>query len=140
MFSREHHVGRLYEVRVVSPVTAADVATFQAAQRALESIDEARIVCTDCRGIEVLSPETAERLLDSLRSHGRGLLRNGVLVEARKAVVALQLERMLRQARHPGRQLFRRKEDLVAWLDEILDPSEQARLRTFLDRPGAPLD
>ncbi len=133
MFSRENHVGRLYEVRVVSPVTAADLATFEAAQQAMHDIDDGRILCTDCRDIEVMSPETAERLVDSLRRHGRGFLRNGVLVDPGKAVVALQLERMLRQARHPGRRLFRRKEDLVAWLDEILDRDERARLRAFLE-------
>ncbi len=132
MFTREHRVGRLYEIRVVSPVTAADLATFEAAQNAMDTTDEARILCTDCRNIEVLSPEIAERLVESLRSHSRGFLRNGVLVDASKAVVALQLERMLRQARHPGRRLFRRKEDLAAWLEEILDPTEIARLRAFL--------
>lgn len=131
MFVRENHVGRLCEVRIASPLTATDLAIFEEGQR-LAANDDARILCTDCRGIEVLAPETAEQLLDSLRTYGKGLLRNGVLVEPGKAVAALQIERMLRQARHPGRRLFRRKEDLIAWLDEILDDAEKARLRVFL--------
>jgi hypothetical protein len=134
MITHESHVGRLVEIRFTAPITGTDLDAFAARQRVVDSSGGERIACTDCRGIDVVSPETAARLVAGFRENSTRLGRNGFLVTMGKAVASLQIERVLRHAEHPGRRLFRDRDALIAWLDEVLDGPERQRLRLFVGR------
>jgi hypothetical protein len=134
MFSLGRHVGRLVELRFASPLTGEEIDTFQREQKALERTGSERVACTDCRALDIMSPDHTARVVAALRQHNRWLLRNGVLVSGAKATLALQLDRVLRESRSPGRRLFREVDEVIAWLDEVLDGPERERLRAFLGR------
>jgi hypothetical protein len=128
-----HSVGRLMETRFVAPVVSADFEQLARDRREIaRRVTGQRVVCADLRGTGVLSPELADMLL----SNKRGVedpLRNALLLAPDRATLALQIERIIREGKNPARRVFRDRDALVAWLDEVLTPPERARVREFLD-------
>ncbi len=133
MISLAHRVGRLLETRFSSPIDAAELAEFDRQRATLrERLGHERVVVMDFRQATVLPPELADRLTDLLSGPNPGMLRNGVLLPSEGAVVALQLQRIVREAHNDRRRTFRDARELEAWLGELLDAPEQARLHEFL--------
>jgi hypothetical protein len=132
MILLQHHVGRLLESRFVSPMSAEELKDFERQRAALrERTSRERVVVMDFRRAAVLPPELADGLAGLLHGPNPALLRNGVLVST--AVMAMQLQRIVREADNDCRRVFRERRELEAWLGEILDAGERARLKQFLD-------
>jgi hypothetical protein len=67
-----------------------------------------------------------------MRADNPAVERNALLV-APRTVMGLQLERMVREAGHPGRRVFRDAPSLLVWLGEVLTVEEHTELQRFLD-------
>jgi hypothetical protein len=128
----EIRVGRLAEAIFASPIDEPEADQF--ARRIGQIIRDAGrplVFCSDLRKVRVFPPAVADRFIAMMRSDNPGVERNALLI-AEGSVFSLQIERMLREGKHPGRRTFREEAPLVAYLDEVLDPPERARLRSFL--------
>ncbi len=91
-----------------------------------------RVVVMDFRRASILPPELADTLVGLLHGPNPGLLRNGILVPTASPTVAMQLTRIVREAKSDRRRVFRVARELAAWLGEVLDASESNRLSQFL--------
>jgi hypothetical protein len=60
------------------------------------------------------------------------LERSAFLLLPEGALFHLQAERVVREAKSAVRRTFRDPRSLVAWLDDVLDDPERARVRAFL--------
>jgi hypothetical protein len=111
-----------------------ELVEFERQRAALRSrLAKERIVVMDFRHATVLPPQVADSLVSLLSPANPGLLRNGVLVPDSSAIVALQLQRIVRAADNDRRRVFRERAPLEAWLGEVLDIPERARLKLFLN-------
>jgi hypothetical protein len=132
--SVEHHVGRLVEIRLQSPITMEELDELrQLNGMMLASLGKPAVVCTDLRAMTLFSPELAERFLDGAKSLNPRIERSAFLLPER-AVFTLQMERIIREAGLEARRTFVRAPELEAWLGELLDKDERARLGAFLGR------
>ncbi|WP_394821258.1 hypothetical protein [Pendulispora albinea] len=136
MISRVREVGRLIELRYVLPIQLADLDERALASwiQLLESVPRP-VVCIDVRDASVLSPELADRLA-VLMDRTRGLFARAaeIVSPSTSRTFLLQLDRIARQTADPARRIFTDPRDAIAWLDEVLEPDERARLRAFLAR------
>ena len=129
----QHRVGRLLESRFVTPIDRGDLDEFDSARALLRTqFSNARIVVMDFRRASILPPELADTLVGLLHGPNPGLLRNGILVPTASPTVAMQLTRIVREAKSDRRRVFRVVRELAAWLGEVLDASESSRLSHFL--------
>src|SRR5579883_873197 len=104
MWSIDHEVGRLIEVRVESPVAFEDVDPFFKRMRSLIGPMPARaIVCVDLRAARLFPPDVAEGFVGVMRGDNPRIERSGFLVSD-SALFGLQIERMIREAGSPLRR------------------------------------
>jgi hypothetical protein len=129
-------VGRLLEVRAEAGYrTRDDVdAIFEQIGRAMSKLPEGaqHIVVADWRRCPIMSPEAAEYMATSIARSNPGLLRSAALTQYSASTGVLQFLRVIREANHPNRQLFRSSDELIRWLDEVTTLAESRRLRDFL--------
>ena len=130
-----NHVGRLFEMRVMPPVTLEETTRFLQDIVRLTTAQPAKIVaCTDLRGaVRTTDPDTIDFLAGILRSENPRLERNALIVSAASPTFMLQMERMVKTAANDRRRIFKTRGDAESWLAEVLTGAERARLRTFLD-------
>jgi hypothetical protein len=133
MFSYECNVGRLVEVRFDETVSVADMQGMGTSARALMARSDQRYVCAvDMRKTRVLAPDVADAVLAGLRPFNQRVERTGVLVPGDSPTLALQIERLHREAGNATRRAFDEPRYLRAWLAALLDDEERARLDRFL--------
>jgi hypothetical protein len=138
MYSVDVRVGRLIEARFATLESVDEVARFEDTLRAtFARVAGKSVICADWRSANVLSPAVADRLLALLSRGNPHLERSAVLFGQKNATFILQAERLVREAGNPARRTFREVAPLQSWLDEVLSPVEQLRMRDFLT--GAPL-
>ena len=125
--------GRLAGVRLLSPVTDEEFDRFlNDVTKWVQSIQSQVIFCSDLRGAQVLTEAISARIIGSMRQDNPKLKRTALILPAHSAVLALQFERIIREAGNPARKTFRRAVDAQAWLSEVLRPAEQQSLAEFL--------
>jgi hypothetical protein len=133
MYSVERRVGRLVEVRVRDITTLAEVEAFIARIFAVLGPTTDRVVfCVDAVGMNVLDGEGSDRFLAAFRRDNPRFIRSAILLTTSRATFGLQVSRMVREAGNPARRTFHDRSALTAWLGEVLDAPEQARLEAFL--------
>jgi hypothetical protein len=136
MWTIEQHVGRLIEVRLGSPVLFAELASFGEKMAGLlaglQRRGQRAVGCVDLQGANLLPPDVSEWFIKLLQRDNSMLDRSAFLI-SQSAMLALQIERMIKQANNPTRRAFRDRDPMLAWLDETLSPPESARVRRFLD-------
>ena len=136
MFTAENKVGQLCELRSRS-TDGDDFEAFITAARALvSSLPGQVVICVDCRELSLLNPQTASRFIWFLRQISPRIERGALLISKDKALFGLQASRIVRESGSPRYQVFRRANELVDWLGEVLTAEEQARLEFFV-APGA---
>lgn len=135
MYTVQQQVGRLVEARLSTLRSVDEVARFEVAMR--EAFDRVRgghaIVCADWRGANIFAPEVADRLVELLARGNPRLERSAVLLGKEQAAFALQVERVVREAKNSARRTFRDVDGVIEWLGELLSVEERRRLVEFLD-------
>ncbi|MEM7585617.1 MAG: hypothetical protein AAF560_19670 [Acidobacteriota bacterium] len=132
MFSSENHVGRLVELRVITPLSGDEILELRQTHLAvIQAIAGDFVVVVDMRRAHVFPPAISEAFIGLMSQLNPKLLRSAVLINE-SAVLGLQAERAIRAAGNPDRRAFRDPEALQVWLGEVLDAREQARLQDFL--------
>ena len=129
-------VGRLLEIRADAGYrTAAEVdALFDMRDQQLKRLppDTQHVTVVDWRRCPLMSPEAAQRIAFRIGGTNGRTERSAALASQDAPVAVLQFLRVIREANHPDRKLFYDQAELVAWLSELLLPSETQRLRAFL--------
>lgn len=100
--------------------------------QSLEKIPGQIIGCTHITGQGVLAPELMSAFAAVLRRDNPHMERSAVLIPVGQDMLAMQLERILRDASSSNRRLFREPAALEAWLADVLSGAERLRLRAFL--------
>ena len=131
MYEVLEHSQRIVAVRVTS-IPTVDVAR-ALGRDVLAAVGQARgpvIATADLRRAGLFTPEVAEAILAILRADNPRLERSAHIVGS-SATFALQIERVVREAANPRRRVFRSAPDALAYLAEVLTPSQTAWLRAF---------
>jgi hypothetical protein len=130
-------VGRVVEARLMTLRDADDVAQFEMAMRAaFVRVQRKCVICADVRGIALLSPTVSDLMIDVLAKGNPHLERSAILLPTTGALFHLQAERLVRESNNADRRTFRDARQMAAWLDDILDDAERARVRAFLAEGG----
>jgi len=126
------NVGRLVELRFEGGLERADMSTFrlQAATNML-SVPGRVVFLSDLRKLDLLDQVVFDNLVEMLRTDNPKVERNAMIVGTASSV-AMQLERLVVQAGHPGRRVFRSAGAAVRWIEEVLSAEEITRARVFL--------
>jgi hypothetical protein len=133
VYTIENHVGRLIEARLRSPFMAAEVeACISTIRMTVMAITQKVVFAVDTTGVDVLPPESADKFLAMMRADNPRVERTGYLLPPASAIMGLQLERMIRDARSPARRTFRNLAQMEAWLSEVLSPREKEQLQKFM--------
>lgn len=139
MHTVENVAGRLVEVRVATPLTLEEVQQFvREHQTVAHRIPEKYVGVVDLLHADVFPADVAQRLIQLLSAMADRVERSAFLI-GESAVLALQVERVIRNAANPNRRAFRDPQQLRQWLEEILTRTERNRLAEFLDHRGDPL-
>lgn len=126
--------GRLVTIRLLDPVTVEEYERFDIKVRHLVSLLPPNLVfCSDLRCAGLLPGAVAQRIPESMRRDQPWLRRAALLVQEESAVAALQFRRIIKGASsNPSRRSFTDPEAALRWLAEVLLPSEQAHLASFI--------
>jgi hypothetical protein len=125
--------GRLITFRVVPPVEDGNsAAAANELRAAIAAVGGPVVVCADITAGRTFSPETTARFVALMRSDNPTLARSALLFGTSSATLGLQIERMVREAEHPGRRTFSDRGELRAWLAEELTAAECGALDAFL--------
>lgn len=129
-------VGRLLEIRAEAGYRSpAEVdALFDMVAREIAKAAPARQIVTvvDWRRCPVMEAKAAERMLQRIVAANPRTERSAALATSKAPVAILQFMRLIRESRLPDRRMFLNAPELIAWVDEVLEPPEQQRLREFL--------
>ena len=128
MWSIDRRVGKLVEIRIWSPVTLGETVPWGEAHDALVSKIRGPYVClVDLTGATVFPQDVVLGYVKTMKNE-TNLVRTGTLLNA-SPTFGMQIQRMIREANNPHRRAFRDPKELIAWLSEVLDEKERARLR-----------
>src|SRR5260221_6857307 len=83
----------------------------------------------DWRPCKLFTPEVAERARQLLVGVSPHVERSGILHRADQAVSVLQVFRLAKESKFANRRVFTEPAQMEAWLGELLDLHERARLR-----------
>ncbi|MFV8750268.1 hypothetical protein ACNOYE_06930 [Nannocystaceae bacterium ST9] len=134
MYRVAHEIGRLVEIAIWTPVSIAETERWGADHdRVIEGVGQPYVCFVDLRGAKLFPQEVVEAYVSTMRAEQQ-LVRTATLLPE-SPLVALQIGRMIRQAGHPQRRAFELADEATAWLSEVLDPRERARLRSIVDAP-----
>lgn len=131
MFSAEVKVGRLLEVRLVTPVTLEDIDQCQARLIGLFDQHGEVVLVADYTRATVFSQEVAAKVLDMFK-RGKGRVARSAALVSQSAVFSLQIERLIAQAGNPARRSFHDPFEMKAFLGTALNHEEHIRLVQFL--------
>lgn len=122
--------GSLILVRVVTPVSLDDYATFAGRVRSLvQASPTPSVICTDWRRAGVLDDDIVDAFIWMMRRDNPAIGRTSVLVSS---VGSNQAERMLREAGDGPRKICHSAEEVLAFLDPLCDEAMRARIESFL--------
>jgi hypothetical protein len=136
MITVENNAGRLVEITQTGKITLNELKmAFQPFQRILDRHKGNQVVlCTDWRGMEALSPDVSELLLEIMKSDNERVERQAVIHDP-SAILGMGLNRLFRESGGNSRQAFDNVEGASAWLNTVaLTVAERVQLRNFLAR------
>ena len=131
MFSVEVKVGRLLEVRLVTPVTLEDIERCDKRINELFEKHGETVLVADYTRATVFAQDVAAAVLDMFKRGKHRVVRSAALV-SESAIFSLQVERLIAQAGNPMRRSFHDPFELKAFLGAALNHEEHIRLVQFL--------
>ncbi len=136
MFTMEHHVGRLGEIRILGSLTLDEMSTYRSRFAALlQAIPGKLVFCNDLRLADGVSPEVEQQGIALMRAATPRIERAAMLV-SRKGVFGVQMLRATLSTDSRVRRVFHDPHEVEHWLSEVLDDAERERLRAFLVHHG----
>lgn len=132
MIQFSNQVGRLVEARLAAPFAPGEFDQFRRDMVAtLAHTPGQGVGCIDVRGSLLFPPDVADAIAATMRADNSKIERSGIIF-GREAMLALQVERVIRESGHPGRKVFREVDPMLEWLGEVLSPREVERAKAFL--------
>lgn len=132
MFEIELHDRRIAVARIVSCETLDEARALADGLRAIFSrVPDLAVATADLRAAQLFSPEVTEALVGLLRADNPKVERSGHLIGRSSAVLALQVERLVREAGNPRRKVFRALPEMEQYLGEILTPPQRGWLHEW---------
>lgn len=132
----ERNVGRLLEIRLGKGYeTVADVdAMIMMIGGAVAQMPAGtkHVTAADWRRCSLMSADAAERALAMLVGTNPRTERSAILYSNDSPTAVLQIIRLLGSAGHPNRRLFSNANEMHAYLSQLLNEEEAARLSVFL--------
>jgi hypothetical protein len=136
LFTAECRAGRLVELRLTTLNDADDVVRWEAAvQGVFAKLGRKCVICAHSGVVAPFSPEVSRLLVGVMARTNAHVERSALLLLPNRPLSAMQQERVVREAKGAARRTFRDARPMVAWLSEVLDNTELARLRAFLSSP-----
>ena len=128
----ERNEGRLVEIYVHSLESTEEVRAFSQAiyDVAIQTPDA--ILVVDLRTPVVFPEPVAKAVVELMVRANSVRKKTAVLLSNERAIFAMQLVRLAKQAGDPKRRTFTAPGELVAWLEADLSARERARLRSFV--------
>jgi hypothetical protein len=132
-FTLDNRSGRFIEIRFFAALSIEDVTALRTRLWTLLSqLDGRGVIWADLRDCALFAPEVAQKLIEMLRVDNPKVERSAYLLNG-KAAFALQVERIVGEAKGPGkvppRRTFRELSPAGSWLKEVLlDPAEHLRV------------
>jgi len=134
MFTISRRTGRLVEARVTALATVARVDAYaEGFTPVVRQVVGRPVLCADHRPVVIYSQPVADKLTDIFTALNTTWERVAILVAPTNATLSMQLGRIVRESANPSRRVFFDPVEAGRFLGEILDPSEQTRLRVFLE-------
>jgi hypothetical protein len=132
MYTIEHHVGRLIETRIASPIELAELDMFRPTLRTafIKLAGRRAVLVTDLTQVTTLPQDVADAFLSIMRLDNPAIERSAFLASD-SATLALQVDRLIREANNPNRRMFRDPRLLHRWVGELLEPEEMLRVAMF---------
>ncbi len=119
------------EIQIWSPVSVEETIPWQRAHDDVIAALEGPYVClVDLVEATVFPQNVVDAYVATMKDEPR-LLRTATLLNE-SPTFGMQIQRMIREANHPGRRVFRAPDELAAWLGEVLDAPERDRLDAYL--------
>ncbi|MDC3960656.1 hypothetical protein [Polyangium jinanense] len=135
VYEVKNQVGKLVEIRLWSPVSAAEAVAWARDHDSVVAAVGGPYVClVDLFDAKVF-PQDAVDAYTAVMQAEPHLKRTGTLLSP-SPTSALQVRRMLRETDNPVRRAFTEVQPLLDWLDPVLTPLERARLREALAERG----
>jgi hypothetical protein len=131
MWTVQNSVGRLVEARLTTTDSNAAAACLAAIAHLVANAPFRVVGLLDLSHVRVFGREDAELLVAVMREDNPRVERTAIFVNG-EALFGMQMERLVRAAAHPRRQVFRAAGAAIAWLAEVLTPEEVARARAFM--------
>ncbi|MBX3205332.1 MAG: hypothetical protein KF764_09695 [Labilithrix sp.] len=137
----QNRAGRLIEARVFDLRTREEVDAYShdlgiQVMRIPRAVRP--VLCADHRRVAVYSQAAADRLVELFTHMNTRLERVAVVVARSNATLAMQLQRIVREAAYDARRVVYDAEDAHAHLAPVLAPDELACMRDFLDEVSGP--
>jgi hypothetical protein len=136
MYTIESKVGRLIEVRFWAPILGEEPGAWRRDhERMIAAMLNTYVFFVDLGDAPVFPPDMIEAFSVTMRNETR-LLRMALLLGS-SPTLGLQMQRLVRDAQHPHRKIFREPREAETFLSEILTLSERTRLHELtVDRRG----
>jgi hypothetical protein len=131
MWTVANSVGKLVEARLTATDSDAVAACLGAIAQMVARAPRPVAGILDLSQVRVFGREDAELLVTVMRGDNPRVERTAIIVNA-DALFAMQMERLVRAAASPRRQVFRAAAHALGWLAEVLSPEEAARARAFI--------
>jgi hypothetical protein len=90
------------------------------------------VLCADHRPVVIYRQEVADRLTKLFSTMNSRLVRVALVVSRSNATLAMQLERIVREANYSSRRVFYEANDAAMFLSSALTPAAAERARAFL--------
>jgi hypothetical protein len=132
----QNRVKRLVEARVFGLNTRDDVDAYSRdiGIQIMRVPRELRpVLCADHRPVAIYAQPVADRLVELFTQMNTRLERVAIIVARSNATLAMQLGRLVREAKYSARRVVHTAEEAHAHLAPVLAPDELARMREFLD-------
>lgn len=127
MYTIESKVGRLIEVRFWAPILSEEPGAWRRDhERMIGAMLNTYVFFVDLGDAPVFPPDMIESFSVTMKNEAR-LLRMALLLGS-SPTLGLQMQRLVRDAQHPHRKIFREPREAEAYLSEILTLSERTRL------------
>src|SRR5262245_23197014 len=139
MYTIKNHTGRLVEIRIWSPVSLDEAVRWGTDHEDMVSSITGQYVCfVDLIDATVFPQDVVDAYVATMKNEPR-LVRTATLLN-QSPTLGMQIHRMIREANHPDRKVFRDPEELFPFLAEVLEEPARARLKDLLwdRRPSAP--